>query len=170
MKAHQTKSRRGLRKLGQNLDTLTRTAVKRRGFADIRILTDWPLIVGEILARTTAPLKITTSRDQRREGVLHICVAPGFATEVQHLEPIILEKVAVYCGYRAASRLRIIQAPLPEPPAPRHEKPSTDAPLPENTTSKLKESVGQVEEDSLRNALLSLGTAVYRKQKKLQEE
>ena len=79
---------------------------RKRGFGDQRIISDWANIVGSQIAGYTLPEKLD------RNGTLRLRVDGPIATEIQHLEPQILDKVAVYFGYRAARRLSIIQGPI----------------------------------------------------------
>lgn len=106
------------------VEGLAKTAFKKRGFAESRMLADWPSIVGPMLAKVSQPQSLNFPVGLRDNGTLCIRVdAGGWATEIQHLEPIILDKIATYFGYRAVARLSITQAPLP-----RHKKQDTSNP------------------------------------------
>ena len=88
------------------LRAVTQKIIRKRGFGSPGIINDWSAIVGPHLADYTLPEKLG------RNGTLRIRVAGPIATEIQHLEPQILEKVSVYFGYRAARRISIIQGPI----------------------------------------------------------
>ena len=79
---------------------------RKRGLVGSGIINDWANIVGQKLAEHTLPEKLD------KNGTLRIRVDSPIATEIQHLEPQILEKVAIYFGYRAARRLSIVQGPI----------------------------------------------------------
>ena len=51
------------------------------------------------------------------QATLHVRVDGGFATELQHLEPVVLDRINTYFGYRAIGRLSMVQGPLPKPAA-----------------------------------------------------
>ncbi len=109
--------RRGIHALASMLPRVTAPIFKKRGFAEAGILTDWPAIVGEHLARHTMPEKIAFARGARTAGVLHVVTESAFAPELQHLEPQVIERINGYFGYYAVGRLRIqhgrvVRAPL----------------------------------------------------------
>lgn len=101
------------RPVGELVDTLAKPVFKKRGFVETRILAEWERIVGQALATHTRPQQINFPRDKQTNGTLTLKVAPGWSLQVQHLEPVILDKLATFFGYRAISGLRLIQAPVP---------------------------------------------------------
>jgi hypothetical protein len=76
---------------------------------------------------------------------------------VQHLEPLVIERVNGYLGYRAVARLRLQQGPLGghRPPARPEPPPLTPA-----DEARLREQTAAVEDEPLRGALEKLGRAV----------
>src|SRR5271155_3824600 len=74
-----------------------------------RIKTDWHLIAGDKVAARTRPVKVTGLRGKNAGALLHLEVEEGFATELQYMEPLLMEKIAVYFGYRAVSGIRFTQ-------------------------------------------------------------
>ena len=153
-----TRNGRGPRALAATVDRLTRPVFRRRGFAEGAVLTDWPAIVGEHLAKRTAPEKVVPG-GPRGEGTLHLRIEDGsLALELQHLEPILLERINGYFGYRAVSRLRIVQGPLPPP---RQTPPRrTLSPLAPTEQARLEDLLAGIEDEELRARLESLGKAV----------
>jgi hypothetical protein len=96
-----------------------------RGFATTALLSEWPAVVGEELARFTMPDKVVwPRRGERREAsgsqsawredgaILVLKVDGPRAIEVQHRAEQILERVNIYFGYRAIAQLRFLQTPL----------------------------------------------------------
>ena len=141
---------------------LTLPLFGKRGFADGRIVADWAEIVGPLLARSSLPLRIVYSRGTRTDGLLHLKVAPGgFATELQHVEPILIERINGHFGYRAVARLHLVQGPLPPlPPAAR-----APAPLDAEAETKLQNILVGIADPGLRKRLESLGRSVLAQQK-----
>lgn len=85
-----------------------RQAGESRGFAVMRLLTHWPEVVGDDLARMTRPVKI----GYRRDGLganLTLLVAAAHAPIVQMQTPRIVEKVNAVYGYAAISRITLTQ-------------------------------------------------------------
>src|SRR6478609_6887842 len=108
---------------------------RARGFAITSLLSEWPAVVGEELARFTAPERVMWPRRSedgeaaspqsawRTDGAILVLKVDGpRAIEVQHRAEQILERVNIYFGYRAIAQLRFLQAPVPRgesrPPAP----------------------------------------------------
>ena len=81
--------------------------LRRRGFMAGRIVTDWPQIIGQPLDRVTMPLELTFPPGKRAGGTLYVKVAGPFATEIQMLGDLLIERVNAYFGYGAVARLRI---------------------------------------------------------------
>jgi hypothetical protein len=93
----------------QALEPLITPMAKKRGFAEVRILTDWATIVGERLAAHSRPLSIQGTPNQR---TLLVAVAPAFATDLHYQQPQILERIATYCGARVIHSLNFLQQPI----------------------------------------------------------
>ncbi len=148
----------GPRALGVSLAKITKALFGKRGFADGAILKDWALIAGEHLAAHSQPEKIAYPRGAGDGGTLHLRIDSGsMATELQHLEPLLIERVNGYFGFKAVDRLKITQGPLPE----SAERPDwTPRPLDTAEEAGLAENLMDVEDEDLRRALKALGRAV----------
>ena len=126
----------------------------KRGFAAASLAAAWPTIVGEALAGGTLPRRVVFARGARTGGVLHLRVASGaLALQLQHIEPLILERINVHFGYAAVSRLTLTQGPVPRPARPRRPAP---APVGEIEAS-LKDRIATLPDADLRAALEGLG-------------
>lgn len=145
--------------LHKALEAATRTVFRKHGIAESRLITEWPQIAGEVLAGKTLPKRLSFAKGQRDNGTLHLTVAPGWALEVQHLEPIILEKIATFFGYRAVAKIHITQAPLPIAQKRRKQE---AAPLSADKQQLLHQLTDNVADAELRAALESLGSAMMR--------
>ncbi len=133
----------------------------KQGFAASDLVTHWPEIVGEEIAALAEPLKIQWSRedglDAAEPATLMLRVEGPAAIEVQHMIPIILERVNQFLGWRAVGRVRLRQAPNPRPALVVRPPPLSAAE---------KEAVAvtlNVQDEGLREALSRLGAAVKRK-------
>ena len=99
--------------LSKTLTQVVGPVYKKHGFAEHRILTEWRQIVGEELAGCSLPQKLVLPRGRKEGGTLHVLAASGRALELQHLQPVILGKIATYFGYPAVSRLASTQTSSP---------------------------------------------------------
>jgi len=153
----------GARAVGQAVGKLTATAYGRRGFAQGDVIRHWPQIAGDLLARHTLPDRITFPRGQRTGGLLHLQVGnSAVATEVQHLEPLIVEKVNTYFGYGAVKGIHLFQRPLP----PRKDDgPAEPRPLSPAERAALESELKAVTDPELRRALEGLGQAILRRRR-----
>ena len=157
-----TETRRGgPRALAAMLPRIARPAFGKRGFAEAGVLTDWPVIVGPVLAAETRPIKLSFPRGARTEGTLQIRVTSAFSTELQHLAPLVIERINRYFGYGAIARLTLSQGPVIRPP--RNKRRPLPDPEPE-ALRRLETRVAAIEDEELRAALAGLGRQVASRQ------
>jgi hypothetical protein len=129
----------------------------KQGLGEAKLLSEWAAIVGATLAGSCWPVKLTFPRGQRQDGTLRLRVAPGIAVEIQHREPVILERINAYFGYRAVARLAIVQGP----PPPRSEVlPAPPRPLEPKEKAALQRRLDCIEDPTLREALERLGSSI----------
>ena len=148
----------GMRALAETIAKLTRPIFGRRGFAGGAIIAEWPAIVGESLANHSAPEKVTYPPGGAIEGTLRLRIARGgLATELQHLEPLLIERINGYFGYRAVARLQFVHGPLPERSSP---KPPSKRSLTPDEEKELAGHLVGVEDPKLRHALEDLGRSI----------
>jgi hypothetical protein len=95
--------------LGGVLDKVTAPAMQKQGWQKARLMLHWPEIVGSEIAAKCTPYQLTFPANQKTGGTLTLRVKGAFALELQHLEPFLLEKLAVFLGYRAIDRIRLQQ-------------------------------------------------------------
>lgn len=129
----------------------------RRGFAQADILSKWATIVGPTLARASSPERLAYSRNKNRDATLKVRVTPGFAPEFQQFEPLIIERINSFFGYRAVARLQLIQAPV------KIVEERTKQPLPPPTKEQqhwIDKTVDQIEDPELKQNLIELGAAM----------
>ena len=153
---------RGLLTVGTSLPHLAAPALRKRGFAQARLITEWPSIVGEALARETVPQKLVFRRGSKTDAILHLRVASGYALELQHIAPQIIDRINGFFGFRAVGDLRYAQGPIPPQPRPRRVTPPR---LSDVDEAALQRSVGDMGDSELQQALLRLGRAVRARRK-----
>lgn len=131
-------------------------ALRRRGFAEPRLLAAWPEVIGGLLADHTAPERIVYPRGQRDNGVLHVRVAGPLALELQHLAPVVVDRINGWFGYRAVARLQLHQGRVAGRAARRPEPAPEDPAL----RARAEAAVAGIADPALRRALADLGCAV----------
>jgi hypothetical protein len=139
-------------------------AFARQGFAAVEIVTHWPEIVGEDLAKRSEPMKLTWPRrdDPDSVGVLQVRVEGAYALEIQHLQPVIIERVNRYFGWRCVGRLAIRQGPV----APRRKRPPVRKEPAAAEIEQSRRSIGPFEDEALANSVARLGAFVRGRGKK----
>jgi hypothetical protein len=111
--------------IGAYVARMLNPVARARGFATTALLTEWPAVVGDELARFTMPDKVVwPRRGEDRESsssqsawrddgaILVLKVEGPRAIELQHRTEQILQRVNTYFGYRAVAELRFLQAPV----------------------------------------------------------
>jgi len=146
-----------LRPIAAELPKLIGKPFGRRGFGEGGLIAQWPAIAGEEVARHSAPLKLAFPRGQRQGGTLTLRVTGAFAVELQHLAPLLIERINAYLGYGAIARLKLEQGRLPPRRRPALRQP---VPLGPAEESALTRSLARIGDDALREALDRLGRAV----------
>ena len=153
------------RAIGRLAPDILKSLFKKHGFAQGQILTQWPAIAGEELARFTAPEKIRWPR--RAEGgqggqatvlaTLVLRVEGPIAIEVQHSTPQLIERINAFFGYPAIGKIQIVQGALPRRPASKKRR---LRPLSSGEERQLRSHLGHVDDAGLRRALERLGRGV----------
>jgi hypothetical protein len=137
--------------------TLSGTFAKR-GFASSEILTRWSEIVGADIARHSQPEKIQWSRSAdgapREPATLVLRVEGPTAVEIQHLSPVVLERVNQFFGWQVVGQLRLRQAPLSR--GKRVPAPAANTQAAQEVAAQLT----QIRSPELRDALARLGAAI----------
>ncbi|MFC7702893.1 DUF721 domain-containing protein [Plastorhodobacter daqingensis] len=161
---------RGFEQTANLLRDRIRGAGEKRGFAVTRLLTHWPEIVGEDIARSTRPIRIGYGRDGMGATLTLLALGPE-APMVQMQLPRIREKVNACYGYNAISRITLTQtAPsgFAEGQAEFSAAPrsvGSEAPDPA-ITARAAAAAGVVQDDGLRAALEALGRNILSRPKR----
>lgn len=145
------------KQLGEEINRIVKPVYQQNGFSEHRLLTEWSKVVGADLARYSAPKKLVFPKGKRDQGTLHISVFPGRALELQHMLPIILERIASYFGYNAVQKLVFTQDAAARPALKKKSKPIAAG------EPQVTQAVALCEDADLRAVLASLGTAINAK-------
>jgi hypothetical protein len=143
-------------RIGRQLPAIAGKALGKKGLAFGALMAEWPSIVGARVAEQAAPLRLAFPAGQRDQAVLHVQVSSATALLVQHEEPLIVERINGFFGYRAVARLKLVHAAPARRAAVRTPRLSADQ------EAALQEQTATVEDPELRAVLQRLGRAVRR--------
>ena len=127
---------------------------RRFGFVQSSIVSRWPEIVGERYAKVSLPESIKFPTGKKAGGVLTLLVEGAHAPLIQHLAPLITERVNRFFGYGAINRIVFRQGRLPAA-APKIARPELK-PVPEELGQGLRE----IADPELRACLESLAAQI----------
>ena len=143
--------RRGhARACGDLVGDIAGTTFKRFGFVQGAVVSRWAEIVGERYARASTPESIRFPAGKKAGGTLTLSVEGAHAPLMQHLGPLIIERVNRFFGYEAVSKVAFRQGRAPRADA-RPERPPTAA-----VPKELGEGLRQIADPELRTVLESL--------------
>jgi hypothetical protein len=136
----------GPRTLGALVPGLVRGAFRHRSFAAAQVIADWEAIVGPAIAAVTVPRRLAA-------GTLTIACAGPIALELQHLAPVLIERITAHLGRPVVRRLRLVQDPQPFAQTPPPARCQVD-------DATAQAAVAGLPEGPLRDALLALARAL----------
>lgn len=146
------------RPLAVMLPKVTGPVLGKRGLAESGIVNSWPEIVGRELAMECHPDRLSRPRHGSATGTLHILVTGGIALELQHLAPLVIERINSHYGYQAVDRLKFVHAPRQ---LKRTAKRAEAAPeLSPSQRQRLADSLSTVDDPELKEILTRIGAAV----------
>ena len=142
----------GFRAAGASAAKIVRPIVARHGGGVLaRLKSHWAAIVGPELAAATWPEALA------RGGTLKLRVAPAKALEVQHRAPLVIERVNLFFGRAAVTRLALVQGPLPLLAEPSRSPVRT---LTATESAALERQLAAVDNAELRDVLARLGRRI----------
>ena len=127
---------------------------RRFGFVQSSIVSRWPEIVGERYAKVSSPESIRFPAGRKSGGALTLLVEGAHAPLIQHLAPMIIERVNRFFGHGAVDRIVFRQGRAPRP-APAPARPQL-RPVPKE----LGEGLREVADPELRACLESLAARI----------
>ncbi|WP_052046140.1 DUF721 domain-containing protein [Candidatus Paracaedibacter symbiosus] len=130
---------------------------QRYGFVAATLLMDWHLIVGEKFAVICQPEKILFPSHKKSNGLLYVATSSAFAPELSYLEPMIVDKVNKYFGYKAVERLVIRHKKMPAPR--KNQQPVKQ--VCDADRVRIEQQIEGIESPELKEALRKLGLGIY---------
>ena len=145
--------RNGARAAGDLVGDIAGVTFKRFGFVQGAIVSRWSEIVGERYANVSTPESVRFPQGKKSGGTLTLTVVGAHAPLMQHLTPLIIERVNRFFGYAAVDKIafrqgRVEAAKRPLRPAPRA------------IPRELGEGLREIADPGLRACLESLGASL----------
>ena len=109
MDGNRHRRRKGFRRAADLVAPDIRRAAEERGFAETRLLTDWPEVAGAQAAAIARPVKVSWPKRQGAGAVLTLLTTGARAPELQMMLPAIRERVNAAYGYAAVGRIDVTQ-------------------------------------------------------------
>ena len=152
----ETRRSSGLYSFGADVRKLIAPLLGKKGLMQADILAEWKNIVGEDLASGASPFSLSFSK-QREGAVLTVKTFSGaFAVELTARKEQIIERINSYFGYAAVGDIKVVQGGTFTPPVKKEPPPQ----IPEERMDEIRALTAGIEDDSLREALTSLGMAI----------
>ncbi|MFV0281297.1 MAG: DUF721 domain-containing protein [Rhodoblastus sp.] len=137
--------------------------VAQLGMSQATLVLDWTEIVGERLAGLCQPARLRwpprgPKSDPARANepaTLMLRVAPGMGLEIQHLAPVLIERVNAHLGWRCVAKIALRHEPF----TPKRKAERQPLPADPRAKAEAERLAAGIEDASLRAALTRLGTA-----------
>jgi hypothetical protein len=142
------------RSAGELVGDIGGRSFKRFGFVQHSIVSRWAEIVGERYAKVSCPESIKFPTGRKGGGALTLLVDGAHAPLIQHLTPMIVDRVNRFFGYAAINRV-VFRQGKPPAPAARPERPQL-RPVPKE----LGEGLREIADPELRHCLESLAAQI----------
>jgi hypothetical protein len=127
------------RAVADMLPDVGRAAFRRFGFVQSSIVSRWREIVGERYAGVSSPESIRFPPGKRSDGVLNLVVEGAHAPMMQHVAPVIIERVNRFFGYQAVGRVQFRQGIVQVAKAKARAVPPSLRPIPADLGDSLRE-------------------------------
>ena len=142
------------RAAGELVGDIGGQSFRRFGFIQSSIVSRWAEIVGERYAKVSCPESIKFAAGRKSSGVLTLLVDGAHAPLIQHLTPVIVDRVNRFFGYAAINRI-VFKQGKPPAPAARPQRPQLVA-----VPKELGEGLREIADPELRACLESLGARI----------
>ena len=138
------------RSCGDLVNDIAGMTFKRFGFIQGAVVSRWAEIVGERYARVSTPESIRFPAGKKSGGTLTLSVEGAHAPLIQHLGPLIIERVNRFFGYEAVTKVAFRQGRVSRPQS------TIDRPALAPVPKELGEGLRQIADPELRTVLESL--------------
>lgn len=157
-KRGQEEPRRAMRAraVSDMLPAIGGAAFRRFGFVQSSIVSRWKEIVGDRYAGVSSPESIRFPPGRKSDGVLTLVVEGAHAPMMQHVAPVIIDRVNRFFGYGAVARVNFKQGVVQLAKAKSRVAPPSLRPIPAD----LGDSLREIADPELRQVLEALARGV----------
>ena len=153
--------------LADLIEPVIAPALAKQGFGESQVVMHWADIVGPRLARASEPIRMQWPPQRAPDlppepATLHVRVEGGLAIEMQHMAPVIVERVNAHLGWRCVGRLALKQGPLGLERRVKKVRLQPDA----AAVAQAQAGAAGIENEGLRAALANFGAVVIASGKK----
>ena len=113
-----------MRRLSTMIEPMVAPSAQERGFAISRLISHWHDIVGDTAA-WCRPADIHFPRGSNNNGTLKLQITSGRGPQAQAMSAQIIDQVNATFGYKAVSRITLVQNLPPSRPEAPPKKPAT---------------------------------------------
>ena len=170
------KKRKSAQLISQLIGGMMEPATRARGFASVEVITNWSHFIGAQLAPHTKALQLKwpprpkgINGSQGIEGAnikegatLIVAVSGGFALELQHMMPQIIQRINTALGWKCVTKLALRQQPITRVISPVKR----EAPLLAAEIQRLEAATHKIDDENLRQAFTKLGKGVFERNRK----
>jgi len=142
------------RAVGELAGAIGGQSFRRFGFVQSSVVSRWAEIVGGRYAKVSSPESIRFPTGRKSAGVLTLLVDGAHAPLIQHLTPIIVDRVNRFFGYAAIDRIVFRQGKPPTAPA------APDRPQLRAVPAEIGEGLREIADPELRACLESLAARI----------
>ncbi len=140
------------------VDPVLRPIIKTQGAAASKLITEWPQIVGNDIAAYSAPIRLQFPKDKNSGGTLYVACEGAYALTLQHMVPMLIERLTMYFGYAAVARIMLEQTLISRAPTAKPKAASK-----KTTTTFNTDCLAEIEDDELKKVLTDFAAELNRK-------
>ncbi|MEL7469949.1 MAG: DciA family protein [Pseudomonadota bacterium] len=160
----------GLRHASDTARATVSAVAGQKGFAEADVILRWADIAGQKLSHVCRPVRIQYGQNRNLGAALVLECNSALAPEIEHQAPRIIERINQFYGYRAVSRVRIVQASPSAPARAGFAEGQADFAGQDLTQSAqisraAEDLARNVEDEGLRAALTTMGAHILARSK-----
>ena len=156
------RKRKPARQVGEFIGKVMEPVLSRRSGMNVDLITAWPELVGAEFADFTRPEKINWPNrayedDPFKPGTLIVACDGARAIYFQHELSTICERVNVFFGFAAITKIKIVQKPVTGKRGVARKSSQQKPVLDANEAARLNKILDRIEDPVLREKLEKLG-------------